>query len=397
LWEHHRVMTTLYDRLDIRPDDDAAAVKEAFRKAVKVSHPDLNAADPDAPARFMEIVRANAILGDPELRAVYDRMLEFERRQYQLASGTYKIVPDAIVVVVLALVMAGAYTLYTNLPEISDYLPRAFAAKIKSSADTASEAANSATVRSPPPAEARITDSPRDQVAGSAVPALGAVAATEKDAVAADDAAREPSAVVARPSPGAAANTESEPPKVENAAAVPALGAVAMTEKDPVAAVSAAAEPDNAVAQPMPPGDANTAGGPGDQHESANAAAPAAVAPTAGGGVAAPGAVAPPAADPAAESAPANEPPPSPPVKDAQFYHRQGIASYRNGDLPVAIADFDLAIQLDPHLEDAYIDRGIVLYRLHQFDRAFADVAQAMRLEHSHRNEPPLPRARPAD
>ena len=63
----------------------------------------------------------------------------------------------------------------------------------------------------------------------------------------------------------------------------------------------------------------------------------------------------------------------------------------------MAIADFDLAIRLDPNLEDTYIDRGIVLYRLHQFERAFADVAQAMRLEHSHRNEPPLPRARPAD
>jgi tetratricopeptide (TPR) repeat protein len=388
-------MTTLYDRLDIRPDDDAAAVKEAFRKAVKVSHPDLNAADPDAPARFMEIVRANAILSDPELRAVYDRMLEFERRQYQLASGTYKIVPDAIVVVVLALVMAGAYTLYTNLPEISDYLPRAFAAKIKSGADTAREPASSTTVRPSPPAEARIIDSSRDQVAGSAVTALGAVAATVKDAVAADDAAREPSAVVARPSPSADANTESEPPKVENAAAVPALGAVAMTEKDAVAAVTAAAEPDN-VAQPSPPADATTAGGPRDQHESANAPALAAVAPAADGGLAAPSALAPPAADHAAESMPANEPP-SPPVKDAQFYHRQGIASYRNGDLPVAIADFDLAIRLDPNLEDAYIDRGIVLYRLHQRDRAFADVAQAMRLEHSHRNEPPLPRARPAD
>lgn len=390
-------MTTLYDRLDIRPDDDAAAVKEAFRKAVKVSHPDLNAADPNAPARFMEIVRANAILSDPELRAVYDRMLEFERRQYQLASGTYKIVPDAIVVVVLALVMAGAYTLYTNLPEISDYLPRAFTAKTKSSADTAREPESSTTVRPSPPTEARIIDSQRDQVASSAVPALGAVGATVKDAVAADDAAREPSAVVARPSPGADANTESEPPKIENAAAVRALGAVAMTEKGAVAAVTGAAEPDNAVAQPSPPADANTAGGPGDQHESANVPALAAVAPTAGGGLAAPSTVGPAAADHAAESTPANEPPPSPPVKDAQYYRRQGIASYRNGDLPVAIADFDLAIRLDPNLEDTYIDRGIVLYRLHQFDRAFADVAQAIRLERSHRDEPPLPRARPAD
>jgi tetratricopeptide (TPR) repeat protein len=63
----------------------------------------------------------------------------------------------------------------------------------------------------------------------------------------------------------------------------------------------------------------------------------------------------------------------------------------------MAIADFDLAIRLDPNLEDVYIDRGIVLYRLHQSDRAFADVAQAIRIENSHQNTPPLPRARPAD
>jgi tetratricopeptide (TPR) repeat protein len=344
-------MTTLYDWLDIRPDDDAAAIKEAFRKAVKVSHPDLNAADPDAPARFMEIVRANAILSDPELRAVYDRMLEFERRQHQLASGTYKIVPDAIVVVVLAVVMAGVYTLYTNLPEISDYLPATFTAKIKAGADTARELARSATVRPSPPVEARIIDGPRDKVATTAMPALGAVAATETNAVAADDAVGEPSAAAAQPSSPADANTKSGPPKVENTPA-PALAAVA-----PAAGGGAAAK-DVAVA---------------------------------------PSAVPPPAADHAAETTPANVPSASAPVKDAQFYRQQGIASYRNGDLPMAIADFDLAIRLDPNLEDTYIDRGIVLYRLHQFERAFADVAQAMRLEHSHRNEPPLPRARPAD
>jgi len=33
---------------------------------------------------------------------------------------------------------------------------------------------------------------------------------------------------------------------------------------------------------------------------------------------------------------------------------------------------------------------------MHDFDRAFADVAEAMRLESSHRTAaPPLPRARP--
>jgi tetratricopeptide (TPR) repeat protein len=344
-------MTTLYDMLDVRPDDDPGTVKEAFRKAVKISHPDLNTDDPSAPVRFMEIVRANAILSDPELRAVYDRMLEFERQQHQLASATYKFVPDAIVVVVLAVVMAGAYTLYTNFPEMSAYLPRIFTAKIKAGADSGRERADATTAEPSSPAEARIVDSPRDQVESAAVPALGAVAATDTNA--------------------------------------------AVTE-------NAAHEPDNATTQPPSPPDANTAGGPGDQHASAEAATSAAVAPVADGSVAAkdaapaPSAVAPPSTD-HVETAPSPEPPPGAPVKDAQFYRLQGIASYRNGDLPMAIADFDLAIRLDPNIEDAYIDRGIVLYRLHQSDRAFADVAQAMRIENSHQNTPPLPRARPAD
>lgn len=391
-------MGTLYDRLDIRPDDDAGAVKEAFRKAVKVSHPDLNADDPDAPARFMEIVRANAILSDPELRAVYDRMLEFERRQHQLASGTHKIVPDAIVVVVLAAVMAGAYTLYTNLPEVSVYLPGIFTANIKAAANTMREPADTETARPSPPAEARIVDTPRDNVAGAAMPAPSAIAAMERNALAADDAAREPNAAAVPPTSPGDTNTVSGPPKAGNAA-LPATSAVAMTEKDAVAAVAPAPGPDNAVAKPLQPIDANTAGGPRDQHETAQAPALTAVAPAAGAGVAAkdvavaPSTVATPAADHAVETTPTNGPSPSPPVKDAQYYRQQGIDSYRNGDLPVAIADFDLAIRLDPNLEDAYIDRGIVLYRLHLRDRAFADVAQAMRLERSHRTEPPLQRS----
>jgi tetratricopeptide (TPR) repeat protein len=86
----------------------------------------------------------------------------------------------------------------------------------------------------------------------------------------------------------------------------------------------------------------------------------------------------------------------SSPLKDAKFYLERGIALYRNGDLPAAIADFDLAIQLDPNLEDAYINQGIAWYRMGSFDRAFADVAQAIRIENSYQiATPPLPRVSP--
>lgn len=70
---------------------------------------------------------------------------------------------------------------------------------------------------------------------------------------------------------------------------------------------------------------------------------------------------------------------------DARFYREQGIVAYRNGDLTGAVTGFDQAIQSDPKFAAAYIDRSIVLYRLRKFGRAFADLAQAKRLERENR------------
>jgi len=81
---------------------------------------------------------------------------------------------------------------------------------------------------------------------------------------------------------------------------------------------------------------------------------------------------------------------------DAKDYLKRGTASYRDGAFSIAIADFDVALQINPNFEDAYIDRGITWYRIGNFDRAFADVAQAIRIQNSHQiATPPLPRASP--
>jgi tetratricopeptide (TPR) repeat protein len=72
------------------------------------------------------------------------------------------------------------------------------------------------------------------------------------------------------------------------------------------------------------------------------------------------------------------------PLEDAKFFFERGIAAYRNGDLPVAIADFDLAIANDPNLRDAYIDQGIAWYRMGNFNRALEVIAQAVRIKSSH-------------
>ena len=65
---------------------------------------------------------------------------------------------------------------------------------------------------------------------------------------------------------------------------------------------------------------------------------------------------------------------------EARAYHDRGMASFQNGDLTAALTNLDAAIQLDPRYQEAYIDRGIVFYRMRKFDRAFADVAAAKRL-----------------
>src|SRR5262249_53447441 len=72
-------------------------------------------------------------------------------------------------------------------------------------------------------------------------------------------------------------------------------------------------------------------------------------------------------------------------LKDAKYYRARGVVSYHNGDIASAIADFDLAIRLDSNFADTYIDRAVALYRMRQFDRAFADIAQASRIVKSRR------------
>lgn len=79
-------MNTLYDLLEALPGDDADGLRTAFRKAVKGTHPDLRPDDPDAALKFRQIVNANQILGDAQLRAAYDDLLEAARDEEEAAS-----------------------------------------------------------------------------------------------------------------------------------------------------------------------------------------------------------------------------------------------------------------------------------------------------------------------
>jgi curved DNA-binding protein CbpA len=77
-------------------------------------------------------------------------------------------------------------------------------------------------------------------------------------------------------------------------------------------------------------------------------------------------------------------------TSDVQHYLARGISAYRGGNLYLALAAFNLAIQVDPSFSDAYINRGIVLHRIGDLQRAFADVAQAKSIGDSSRNKTPL-------
>ena len=127
-------MTTLYDLLGVRPDDDDEALKNAFREAAKANHPDLHPGDPDASMQFGRIARAYAILRDAEKRAAYDQLLELERGQQllelegeQLRSRSRwtisytmnNFVFPVSAVAGLAIVLAGGYTLFADISKTS--------------------------------------------------------------------------------------------------------------------------------------------------------------------------------------------------------------------------------------------------------------------------------------
>ena len=49
-------------------------IKKAFRKAARKHHPDTNTGDAEAERKFKAINEANAVLSDPDKRALYDRL-----------------------------------------------------------------------------------------------------------------------------------------------------------------------------------------------------------------------------------------------------------------------------------------------------------------------------------
>ena len=62
-----------YDVLGIDRSADEAQIKKAYRQAAKKHHPDVNAGDPGAEARFKEANEAYEVLSDQQKRSRYDQ------------------------------------------------------------------------------------------------------------------------------------------------------------------------------------------------------------------------------------------------------------------------------------------------------------------------------------
>src|SRR5688500_17403581 len=60
-----------YEVLGVPRDADEAQVKKAFRRLARELHPDVNAHDPDAEAKFKEAAEAYEVLADAERRQLY--------------------------------------------------------------------------------------------------------------------------------------------------------------------------------------------------------------------------------------------------------------------------------------------------------------------------------------
>lgn len=61
-----------YKILNVPQQADESQIKQAYRKLAKRYHPDLNPDNPEAEAKFKDIVEAYETLGDPAKRRKYD-------------------------------------------------------------------------------------------------------------------------------------------------------------------------------------------------------------------------------------------------------------------------------------------------------------------------------------
>jgi DnaJ-class molecular chaperone len=75
-------MPDYYGILGVRRNATPEEIKKAYRQLAFEHHPDRNPGEPSAEDKLKEINEAYAVLGNPEMRAQYDRLgaRDFRRR-----------------------------------------------------------------------------------------------------------------------------------------------------------------------------------------------------------------------------------------------------------------------------------------------------------------------------
>ena len=73
--------TTLYSVLRVAENASPEEIKQAYRKLVKLWHPDLHPDDKSAERRMQEITEAYTVLSDPAKKWKYDESLQRKRTQ----------------------------------------------------------------------------------------------------------------------------------------------------------------------------------------------------------------------------------------------------------------------------------------------------------------------------
>ena len=345
-------MTTLYNLLEALPGDDAGNLRKAFREAVKGVHPDIRPNDPEAALNFRLIVRAMEILGDTDQRAAYDHLLEQARRELEQERRAARIRNFAYTMIGLAGISIVAVCMHVLFAPMAAVPSRAGQAD-EPSRGPAEIAFNSRSAR---PDFNDDSASRGPEITGAAetrddfLKRWGAYdidgPADRKAEV--DKPAEEQHQVASRPD----ANEE-------NAAA------------DRNAEIATQAKPPDDLPPPLGANDNNA---PADRNAKTATVAKQPETPD----VPMPDPIPPARHEDADGTKIAVEPHDK--TDSSAVMHAQGVNAYRNGDLKLALADFDRAIALNPKFMIAYINRGIVLYRMGKLDRALADVARARRM-----------------
>jgi curved DNA-binding protein CbpA len=367
-------MTTLYDLLGALPGDNAGDLRKAFREAVKGAHPDIRPNDPEAALNFRLIIHAMEVLGDPDQRAAYDHLLELARRDLEQEQRAARIRNFAFAMIGLAgvsIVAVSVHILFAPMTAVppqaghTDELSRG-PAEIASNSPSARPGLNdnsaSRDSKTTKPAEtqddflkrwgANDINVPADRKAEAAKPAEEQHHLTSRLDTNENNAAADSNAEIATP---AKSRDDLPPPPGanDNNASADRNAETATVSKEPETPVVHAPGPN-----------------PPTRHDDAD--------------------------DMKALIEPYDKTDPS------AVMHAQGIMAYRNGDLKLALADFNRAIAFNPTFMIVYINRGIVLYRMGKLDRALADVARARQIDRADRagrarSAPALHRSRRRD